>query len=210
MQATEEMIIDISRWTDSIVAVELAKIIDKEFDVEMGDQEIVSLSIHLASKRIIRNFDESIHRIIKNFDVNKIVDNMLDTINAKWKIDFQQDQELRKSLLLHLIPLEVRSRYNVVLQNPLIDKIKQQNILAYQLASTACKQLVDYHGNHLSDEEIGYVALHIELALFRKQIKEKKNVLVMCGIGRGTSSTLAYKIKETYWKYVNEIKRLII
>lgn len=206
LQATEEMIIDISRWTDSVVAVELAKMIDKEFDVEMGDQEIVSLSIHLASKRIIRNFDESIHRIIENFDVNKIVDNMLDTINAKWKIDFQQDQELRKSLLLHLIPLEVRSRYNVVLQNPLIDKIKQQNILAYQLASTACKQLVDYHGKHLSDEEIGYVALHIELALFRKQIKEKKNVLVMCGIGRGTSSTLAYKIKETYWKYVNEIK----
>lgn len=206
LNATEKMIIDVSRWTDSIVAVELAKRIDKEFNIEMGDQEIVSLSIHLASKRIIRNFDESIHRIIENFDVNKLVDNMLNTINAKWKIDFQQDQELRKSLLLHLIPLEVRSRYNVVLQNPLIDKIKQQNILAYQLASTACKQLVDYHGNHLSDEEIGYVALHIELALYRKQIKEKKNILVMCGIGRGTSSTLAYKIKEIYWNYINEIK----
>lgn len=83
LQATEEMIIDISRWTDSVVAVELAKMIDKEFGIEMGDQEIVSLSIHLASKRIIRNFDESIHRIIENFDVNKLVDNMLNTINAK-------------------------------------------------------------------------------------------------------------------------------
>ena len=28
----------------------------------------------------------------------------------------------------------------------------------------------------------------------------------MCGIGRGTSSTLAYKIKEIYWNYINEIK----
>ena len=96
----------------------------------------------------------------------------------QWHIDFYQDNELRKSLLLHLIPLEVRSRYNVVLQNPLIDKIKQQNILAYHLATTACKQLVDYHGNHLSDEEIGYVALHIELSTsIVKQIKEKKNIL---------------------------------
>ena len=68
------MIIDVSRWTDSIVAVELAKRIDKEFNIEMGDQEIVSLSIHLASKRIIKNIDESVHRIIRNFDVNKIVD----------------------------------------------------------------------------------------------------------------------------------------
>ena len=206
LNATEKMIIDVSRWTDSIVAVELAKRIDKEFNIEMGDQEIVSLSIHLASKRIIKNIDESVHRIIRNFDVNKIVDSMFEAIYEQWHIDFYQDNELRKSLLLHLIPLEVRSRYNVVLQNPLIDKIKQQNILAYHLATTACKQLVDYHGNHLSDEEIGYVALHIELALYRKQIKEKKNILVMCGIGRGTSSTLAYKIKEIYWNYINEIK----
>ena len=206
LNATEKMIIDVSRWTDSIVAVELAKRIDKEFNIEMGDQEIVSLSIHLASKRIIKNIDESVHRIIRNFDVNKIVDSMFEAIYEQWHINFYQDNELRKSLLLHLIPLEVRSRYNVVLQNPLIDKIKQQNILAYHLATTACKQLVDYHGNHLSDEEIGYVALHLELALFRKQIKEKKNILVMCGIGRGTSSTLAYKIKEMYWNYINEIK----
>lgn len=206
LNATEKMIIDVSRWTDSIVAVELAKRIDTEFNIEMGDQEIVSLSIHLASKRIIKNIDESVHRIIRNFDVNKIVDSMFEAIYEQWHIDFYQDNELRKSLLLHLIPLEVRSRYNVVLQNPLIDKIKQQNILAYHLATTACKQLVDYHGNHLSDEEIGYVALHLELALFRKQIKENKNILVMCGIGRGTSSTLAYKIKEMYWNYINEIK----
>lgn len=55
LKATEEMIIDISRWTDSVVAVELAKQIHKHLGIEMSDQEIVSLSIHLASKRIIRN-----------------------------------------------------------------------------------------------------------------------------------------------------------
>ena len=42
-------------------------------------------------------------------------------------IDLTQDEELKSQLVLHLIPLEVRSRYNVVLHNPLIDKIKQQN-----------------------------------------------------------------------------------
>ena len=206
LKATEEMIIDISRWTDSVVAVELAKQIHKHLGIEMSDQEIVSLSIHLASKRIIRNFDESIHRIIKDFDVNQIVNTMLVNIQSQWRIDFSNDNELRDYLLLHLIPLEVRSRYNVVLRNPLIDKIKQQNILAYQLAVAACNHLVDYHGNNLSDEEIGYIALHLELALLRKKIKDKKNILVMCGVGRGTSSTLAYQIKEMYGKFINEIQ----
>ena len=177
LKATEEMIIDISRWTDSVVAVELAKQIHKHLGIEMSDQEIVSLSIHLASKRIIRNFDESIHRIIKDFDVNQIVNTMLVNIQSQWHIDFSNDNELRDYLLLHLIPLEVRSRYNVVLRNPLIDKIKQQNILAYQLAVAACSHLVDYHRNNLSDEEIGYIALHLELALLRKKIKDKKNIL---------------------------------
>lgn len=206
LKATEEMIIDISRWTNSVVAVELAKQIHKHLGIEMSDQEIVSLSIHLASKRIIRNFDESIHRIIKDFDVNQIVNTMLVNIQSQWHIDFSNDNELRDYLLLHLIPLEVRSRYNVVLRNPLIDKIKQQNILAYQLAVAACSHLVDYHGNNLSDEEIGYIALHLELALLRKKIKDKKNILVMCGVGRGTSSTLAYQIKEMYGKFINEIQ----
>lgn len=206
LKATEKMVIDISRWTESIVAVEIAKEIKKQLDIELGDQEIVSLSIHLASKRIIRHYDESIHRIIQNFDVMQIVDNMLDNIAEQWHIDFTQDRELCSMLTLHLIPLEVSSRYNVVLQNPLTIKIKQQNILAYQLAVSACNQLVDYHGNNLSDEEISYIALHIELALLRKQIKEKKNVLIMSGGGRGTSSILAYQIKELYNKYINEIK----
>ena len=206
LKATEKMVIDISRWTESIVAVEIAKEIKKQLDIELGDQEIVSLSIHLASKRIIRHYDESIHRIIQNFDVMQIVDNMLNNIAEQWHIDFTQDRELCSMLTLHLIPLEVRSRYNVVLQNPLTIKIKQQNILAYQLAVSACNQLVDYHGNNLSDEEISYIALHTELALLRKQIKEKKNVLIMSGGGRGTSSILAYQIKELYNKYINEIK----
>lgn len=131
---------------------------------------------------------------------------MLDDIKEKWHIDFHYDDELKAQLVLHLIPLEVRSRYNVVLRNPLIDKIKQQNILAYQLAVIACNRLFDYHGNSLSDEEIGYIALHIHLALLRKKIKEKKNVLVMCGVGRGTSRTLAYQIKEMYGRYINEIQ----
>ena len=206
LKATEKMVIDISRWTESIVAVEIAKEIKRQLDIELGDQEIVSLSIHLASKRIIRHYDESIHRIIQNFDVMQIVDNMLNNIAEQWHIDFTQDRELCSMLTLHLIPLEVRARYNVVLQNPLTIKIKQQNILAYQLAVSACNQLVDYHGNNLSDEEISYIALHIELALLRKQIKEKKNVLIMSGGGRGTSSILAYQIKELYNKYINEIK----
>lgn len=206
LKATEKMVIDISRWTESIVAVEIAKEIKRQLDIELGDQEIVSLSIHLASKRIIRHYDESIHRIIQNFDVMQIVDNMLNNIAEQWHIDFTQDRELCSMLTLHLIPLEVRSRYNVVLQNPLTIKIKQQNILAYQLAVSACNQLVDYHGNNLSDEEISYIALHIELALLRKQIKEKKNVLIMSGGGRGTSSILACQIKELYNKYINEIK----
>ena len=40
----------------------------------------------------------------------------------------------------------------MVLRNPLIDKIKQQNILAYQLAVAACSHLVDYHGNKSNKE----------------------------------------------------------
>ncbi len=206
LKSSNDMVLDIAHWRESVVAVEIAKMINEELGVEMRDQEIVSLSIHLAAKRIIRETDESIHKIIEDFDVPALVNNMINNIKKKWQLDFTQDNELYTQLELHLIPLEVRSRYNVVLRNPLIDQIKQQNILSYQMAVTACENFYDYHGNRLSEDEIGYIALHINLALLRKQINNKKNVLIVSGIGRGTAHTLAYKLKDIYGKYINEIK----
>lgn len=46
----------------------------------------------------------------------------------------------------------------------------------------------------------------MNLALLRTQIKNKKNILVVSGLGRGTAHTLAYQIKEMYGKYINEVK----
>jgi lichenan operon transcriptional antiterminator len=206
LKTTDQMILDVARWSDSVAAVEMASLIEKNLHIEMKDQEIVGLSIHIASKRIIRHFDESIHRIIKDYDVNHIVNQMIDHIKEKWDIDFSKDEALRSRLALHLIPLEVRSRYNVTLQNPLLTEIKQHNMLAYQLAVTACEQLTDYHGNRIAEEEIGYIALHINLSLLELKMKWKRNVLVVSGLGSGTAHTLAYQIQELYGKYISSIK----
>lgn len=206
LKTTDQMILDVARWSDSVAAVEMASLIEKNLHIEMKDQEIVGLSIHIASKRIIRHVDESIHRIIKDYDVNNIVNQMIEHINEKWDIDFSQDEKLRSRLAMHLIPLEARSRYNVTLQNPLLTDIKQHNMLAYQLAVTACEHLTDYHGNCIAEDEIGYIALHINLSLLELKMKWKRNVLVVSGLGSGTAHTLAYQIQELYGKYINSIK----
>lgn len=206
LKATEQMIIDVARWSDSVASVEISELIKKEFGIEMKDQEIAALSIHIASNRIILHFDDSIHRIIHDYDVNYIVQQMIKNVKEKWQLDFSKDDELISRLQLHLIPLEVRSRYNVTLQNPLLDDIKVHNMLAYQLAVTACEKSYDYHGNPLAEEEIGYIALHFDLALHRLKMKSKKNVLIVSGLGRGTAHILAYHVNEMYGKYINRIE----
>jgi transcriptional antiterminator len=206
LRTTDTMILDVSRWSASVAAVEIAQQLQKNFCIEMKDQEIAGLSVHIASKRIIRHFDENIHRIIEDYDVNRIVDHMLKSIKRKWGIDFSKDHDLISRLQLHLIPLEVRSRYNVTLQNPLLNEIKEHNILAYQLAKTGCEQLKDYHGNSLAEEEIGYFALHFNLALLALKMKTKKNVLVVSGLGRGTAHTVAYQLQELFGKYISSIQ----
>ena len=79
-------------------------------------------------------------------------------------------------------------------------------MLAFMIATTACGVLKERYQKEISEDEIGYIALHINLALERKrETIRRKNIVIVCSTGRGTAELLEYQYRDKFGKYINQL-----
>ena len=74
------------------------------------------------------------------------------------------------------------------------------------MAATACSALCRHYGREIPEDEIGYFAVLFALAL-EKQGKyvDRKNIVVVCVSGRGSSQLFLYRYKQAFGKYIDQI-----
>ena len=58
------------------------------------------------------------------------------------------------------------------MKNPILQDIKREYPLAYEMATQACSVLQDISPNPIKEDEIGYIAVSFALALERQKAKE--------------------------------------
>lgn len=205
LEISNDQISVIEKESEYSYALRIADLLSQVFQLQIPKSEIGYIAIHLASKRIIE--DATINNgFVINQEIYDMVTHMLDEIQNSYNIDLHDDLELRMVLAMHLIPFEIRIKYNLNLKNPLLKEIKTSYTLAYMIAISACEVLNRYYHKIIKEDEIGYLALHFNLALERinKEVN-KKNILVVCSTGRGTAQILLWQIKEEFHRYVNKI-----
>lgn len=184
------------------LARKLANILEKELDIKFNDIEIIFIAIHIASKSLLVNTE---NYIIQN-KLDNVVQDMLDLIYSNLKIDLRDNLNLRLLLNHHMIPLDIRIRYNVLQKNPMLSDIKTNYSLAYLIASEANTVLKTYYNKEISDDEIGFLALLFQIALEENNEKRKKlNILIVCGSGKTTSKLLMHKYKKEFYDYIENI-----
>lgn len=184
------------------LAKKLANILEKELDIKFNDIEIIFIAIHIASKSLLVNTE---NYIIQN-KLDNVVQDMLDLIYSNLKIDLRDNLNLRLLLNHHMIPLDIRIRYNVLQKNPMLSDIKTNYSLAYLIASEANTVLKTYYNKEISDDEVGFLALLFQIALEENNEKIKKlNILIVCGSGKTTSKLLMHKYKKEFYDYIENI-----
>lgn len=174
-------------------------------DFKNLEEESAYIAIHLEAKRTI-GFDKLNQNVVISDGINETVSLMLEEVKKIYYIDFFDDFDLRMMLALHLVPFNTRMEYDLVLRNPLLKDIKTQYTYAFNLAVVASDVLRQHFGKMIEEEEIGYFALHFNLALERKKkVLDKKNILIVCGTGRGTAQLLLFRFQENFGKYLDVI-----
>ena len=185
------------------VAGTVAAAIEKTFGIDLPEEEVAYIAIHLASKHLVEGGSPSHGGNAENLEITdeawNLAAEMIEIIWRAFRFDFRNDAELRMNLARHMMPLIVRLRYNMALENPLLPDIKARYPLPFSMAADALSLLGERTGGEISDDEIGYVALFFALALEReKNARTGKHVLVVCASGAGSAKLLAYRLGNEF------------
>lgn len=139
--------------------------------------------------------------------MHKLVMDILNCIYESYHIDLRTDRVLLNDLSQHLQAILNAKYYQLRNKNPLLHTIKNNYIFAYEVTETAVYQAFENEPFHLSEDDIGYIALHVGAAIeryFDSRYQHLKKVLIVYGNGYAEGSFLAAKITSLF-KNVLEI-----
>lgn len=185
---------------EHIVARDCAQLLFEFFQVSLSEHELLYLTIQLLGKK--SNSTSAIESCIDNQlrkEIDDVVQRIFNRIQDIFGIDFNQDVYLRKSIGIHVNPMENRLRYNTYLRNPLLFDIKEEYTFAYILSLEAWKVISNYLKCVNVEDEIAYLAIHFHYALERqKRSIPKKKVLLVNDYSVAASELLSFSILKKY------------
>lgn len=202
----EESETDISENTRVAVRY-LADALDRQFNIELPEAEVLFLALNIAGKCNYSSSDGEDENVVVAPEIMALVDQMLQSVYESFKLDFNTNFLLRMNLGQHLVAMDIRLRYGMPIENPLLHEVQQRYSLAYALAEQAAIPLRKYYKCSVSEDEIGFLAYLFQLTLEQeKRGFDKKNVLVVCSSGGASSRLIAYRFEEEFAKYLEHIE----
>ena len=163
------------------------------------------LLLYLTGKRMVGNVVENESNFVIHEQMDRMALAMLDFIKQTYHMDFHNNFDVRMTLNQHLVPMDVRLRFDIPLKNPLLDEIKEKYSLAFQITSEAVQVLRDHYHKEVSEDEIGYLALILELAIEKERTDVKADILVVCSTGKSSSRLLKFKYEQEFSEYLDQI-----
>lgn len=183
----------------------LSEEIKKGYHIELSENEEEYMAIQLAGKRVIGNSGEG--NLIYREELNSLVTQMIDIILKEFNIDLSGNFDLIMQLNQHMVPLDIRLRYNIPIENPVLEEIKANYPFAYTIARRTAVVLGEHYDKEVSESEIGYLAVIWELGLEKqKTAVEPSNILIVCSSGKGSSRLLTFRYRQEFGEYINQIK----
>lgn len=169
------------------------KIVDElqaKLEIEIPNQELVYITMHLIAKNTIRDQEKLSSEILE------LSQNIIDEIYKVSKYDFRSNIEFYFALATHLGPLIYRIKYGFNMKNPILEDIKKDKI-SFMLATIGSNIINDKYMTKLSDDEIGYIALHIMAAIGNNSLN-KKNILIVCGSGNSSAQIMKSQLIKQF------------
>lgn len=181
------------------VAKDIAAAIEQELGIALPEQEIGYITIHLLGIKLISHEKK---KTVTDFNPElwKVVQKIVKKVDRQYGFQLNFDEKFLVNLCLHLEAAITRYKYKMNMRNPLLDEIKSKYPLAFDIALTGAEILRTEYGILLDENEIGYIALHFELAMERKkQVQDRPcRCLIVCASGRGSAQLLRYKLENEF------------
>lgn len=169
----------------------LAKAIEHDYGVRLPAVELRFIQVYCISQR--KGSEQK-------KEEEKEAQDLADALIGAWSLalgeDLSPSTAARTALLDHLLPSLTRFRHGIYLENPLLGEIRAKYRRAYRIV---------YEGRHFiearyhtlpSEEEIGYLTLHLVRMLADRQVPLQ--ALLICDMGPGGCNLLKEQLLETF------------
>lgn len=198
------MLLKIKSKPEYFCAKHIFQQIENTLHVVLPENELIYFTLHISGQQRIYGHEQL--QVTINESALIFYNRFLRNI---WKYadeDFFKDDELRTSLLNHIVPFLTRIQNNMQIEKSELNNIKSEFPYAYDLSVTGLSFL-EQDAIHLSEVEISYFALHLQLSLEKRKQQEhlKYNVLVFSEEANSIFHMLSYKINLYFADKINEI-----
>ena len=205
LRIKEEKYIKLSKSIEKkIVSYEEFKIANRIVDelqnklgIKIPRDELVYITMHLIAKNTIRDQEKI------STDILETSQAIIDEIYRVSKYDFRANIDFYFALAIHLGPLINRIKYGFNMKNPILDDIKD-NKIPYLLATIGSNVINEKYNTKLSEDEIGYIALHI-MAAMNSNTTNTKNILIICGSGNSSAQIMKSQLNRQFKDSIDSI-----
>ncbi|MFC4619070.1 BglG family transcription antiterminator [Camelliibacillus cellulosilyticus] len=180
-------------------AAQLVLSLERECHINFASDEIFFLTTHLLGARVnnlhfMEDENKDLERLVK------IIDKMIDDFERNAFVVFKDRQEMKRNLLIHLKSAYYRIAYDIKLNNPIADQVKERYPEIYQLTEKVIGHLASVVGKPIDQSETALIAMHFGGWMRREGLRPetKVKVLMVCANGVGTSRLLQHQLEEWF------------
>lgn len=194
---SDEQLEQLKNEDEYSVSKSFAKYLNTIFEIDIPDEEIGYITIHLMGARrffILANDDKELREV-----VIKIIDNVQRILNQI--IDNKYIDDLIKDLTVHLKPAISRLKNSLMIENPILGTIKGKYMDIFSAVEKSCFIIKEkYDIENIPDDEIAYITMHIGASLEKSRVIKSKKIkaITMCASGLGTSKMLSSRIQREF------------
>ncbi|AXF77369.1 BglG family transcription antiterminator [Erwinia tracheiphila] len=163
----------------------------------ISPSEEAYLRVNIAARRV----EDIAPSVISPDDGESLVNYILSYINTHYNFNLLNDSQLRADLLTHIKTMITRVRYQINIPNPLLANIKHHYPMAYDVTLAAVSSWGKYTPYVISENEIGFLVLHIGVGLERHYnvgYQRHPQILLVCDTGNSTVRMIQAMLMRKY------------
>lgn len=178
-------------------AARLARLLEEKFQVQFPDTEIDAIALHLRGAKM------NTAAGTLTSQQNEVIDLARAFIEGFAPQDaalLSTDAQFIQGLISHLEPTVIRLRSQLPIYNPLLKTLKEQYGDLFGKTRQAAKSLEELLGLPLSEEEIGFLTMHVGACFERSghQYRRRVRGAVVCASGIGVSALLCARLEKAF------------
>lgn len=164
--------------------------------INLVDSELAYIAIQLMGNKYIYKTDRKFKEL--GVPMEDLSTEVVYEVGKKLNMKIECDEQLILGLSQHFNPALYRINMGIQVKNPLVDEIKQYYGDLFKAVYYACRLVFSKYNITMSQDEIGFITMHIGAAIERSNAYNNKlTALVICPNGVGTARILSHKIKAS-------------